>query len=260
MGDAIRTGVASASAPVLAFALRGERCGPAALDRHADAMRAQGADILCYAPDQGLPGKEIHAPGRVLEGEQILLHYLTQGCRHDLTGTLFDRGLCRASLGVLDTAPDALALPFFAAALHFHARRHVITTGMPPRQAMSDSACAPSRDDAASGPGRMMALSALLRSFATYCRREGAPPSLALACTKILEDLLFREREACLQSAEPSDFLRWGTETDALRALIVSHPLMRAVRDEAIARRERKQRKTRPFDWALRVFSFGSRA
>ena len=259
MGDAIRMGVSSATAPVLAFARSGECCDLASLERHAAAMQAQGTDMLCYAQGQAMPGKETPAP-EVLKGELILLHYLRQGCRHNLAGKLFDRGLCRVALDVLHAAPETLALPFFSAALHFHAKRHVVAAKALPEQSMSGGASSLAPDDASTGPGRMMAISALLQTFVPYCRREGAPPSLALACTEILEALLVCEREACLSNAEPSGFLRWGTESDALRALIVSHPLMRAARDEVIARRERKQRKTRPFDWALRVFSFGGRA
>ena len=260
LGDALRAGVTSVTAPVLAFVRRGECRDLAMLERFAGKMREQGADILCYDRHQAQPGEKVLPSGQPLEGEHIFIHYLNQGCLHDLAGKLFERSLCRASLGVLDETSDALALPFFAAALHFHARRYVIVKDALLEQAISDGAPSLAQDDTATGPGRMMAISTLLQTFVSYCRRQGASPSLTSVCTEILEALLFREREACLRDAEPREFLNWGTELDGLRALIISHPLMRAVRDKEIASRWHRRWKAGLAAWARRVLSFGGNA
>ncbi|MDR1660321.1 MAG: hypothetical protein LBR94_08310 [Desulfovibrio sp.] len=238
--DMLQAKITSACCAVLAFA--GPEDG-ALWETRAEQLMEARADIL-------MP----ESAGGFAEGESLFLRYLKGGCRHALSGRVFTRDLgikASESLDALKIPGSFPVWPVFAALLHLHARHCVGIRG-------GERFSGP--DDFSQGPGRFMALAALLHYVVPLCRQQDDSPALSQSCSETLENLLFRERELCLRGSAPADLLRWGTEIDVMRALIISHPLMREVQGKAAVRRKKTLRRARLAAWARWLFSSGSKA
>ncbi len=237
--EAIRLGIEAARGGIIAFAEPGDSFPPEALPGLLSSMREKEAQILHCATRRadGSPGSEPWADG--LEGSGILLRYLTEEADEDaLFGKFYDRELCLRAMesGFPPDGFDAAFKALFAAALHFHAARYA---GSPVcgyvRRASSDAAV--------NEVGRLMILSALFHSFVPYCAEQGASFADCGKYDALLEDRLVSDVAAWLEDSGKSadgcsGFSRFGSEADALRAIVFGHPFMQAARAAYLAGKE----------------------
>lgn len=245
MKAAIRLALEAAQGDIITFAAPGDAFPASAeFPKSLVRMREAAADIVHYAmactdaPHVSDPWAE-H-----LENRDIVSRYLAETTNEDgLFGKFYTRDLCRkaAASDFPADGHDAACLVLFAAALHFHAVRYagIGVCGYVRR----------SRDTAGDSVARLMVPAALLQYCVPYCAQQGASFADCDGFDALLEARLVREASAWAALAGDTDdypdVSRYGSEVDFLRAIILGHPEMLAMKQAYRSKRKRKMARRR---------------